>query len=99
MGRIQALSAQQGADGTVVLTGVGLLDDGAFVIRGEPAPCGLSSYLGIGNGSREARSRRAPGVGNSSAALGLATLALPPLRSFQLRSSQPHPYSLALAHE
>jgi hypothetical protein len=34
-----------------------------------------------------------------SAALGLATLALPPLRSFQLRSRQPHPYSLALAHE
>jgi hypothetical protein len=64
MGRIQALSAQQGTDGTGVLTGFGLLDDGAFVIRGEPAPCGLSSHLGIGDGIRRDRSRRAPGVVN-----------------------------------
>jgi hypothetical protein len=81
MGRVEAFAAQQGADGTLVAAGLGLLDDGALVLGGELPAFRFGRDFRVRNRDR----RGAAGVGSSFAAGGLATLALPPLRSCRLR--------------
>ena len=77
MGGVQPLPTQQRANGPLLLNGLSLLDNRAFVIGGEPAPLGLGRHLGIGDRipAREDSSRCAP-----------AGLEAPPLRSGSLRS-------------
>jgi len=66
---------------TVIAASLGLGYYGALVLGSELAAFGLGRDLRIGDGGRGG----AAGVGSSSAPVGLATLALPALRSCRLR--------------
>lgn len=73
MGRVESLTAEEGADSAFVPTGFCLIQDGALVLGGEVSALGLSKDLRVGEGDR----RGGAGFGRSSATVGLATLALP----------------------
>lgn len=100
VGGVQALPAQQGADGALLTAGLGLLQDRAFVLRGEPATLGRGRDLGIGDRWLRAQGPRpgVAGVGSPSAPVGIATLPLPALRGCQLRRSRFHPSHVRLVH-
>ncbi len=95
MGRVQPLAAEQRADSAVIAASLGLGYYGAFVFGSELAALGLFRDLRIGDGGR----RGGAGVGSSSAPVGLATLALPALRSCRLRLDRDQLLRIRLEHE
>ena len=100
VGGVQALPAQHSADGALLTAALGLLQDRAFVLRGEPATLGGGRDLGVGDRwlRAEGPRRGVAGVGSPSAPVGLATLPLPALRGCQLRGSRFHTFHDRLVH-
>jgi hypothetical protein len=83
MGRVEPFAAEQRADSTVISAGLSLVQNGALVLGSKVTAFGLGRDLRVGDGGWGG----AAGVGSSSAPVGLATLALPALRSCRLRLS------------
>ena len=84
MGGVQALAAQQGADGAGEAGVVGLLEDAELVFGGEGTAPGFGDDLGIGTGEGP---QLGGGFARRCAALALTTLGLTALRGGQNRWS------------
>jgi hypothetical protein len=94
MGRVEPLAAEQRADGASISAGFCLVQNEALVLGSELAAFGVGRDLRV----REGRRTVGGGVGNSSASGGLATLALPALRSCRLRLCGPQLLEIRFEH-